>query len=103
MQQPPHRWCLEKRGYVLGRNLEFERRGAGGRFDLLLGLFDELVASTVDVILAIGYPAALPPTQRPAQRHCNSSRSIPFAESTVTSAQAERRGASTQKCYGKSV
>ena len=63
--------CLEKRGYVLGRNLEFERRGAGGRFDLLLGLLEELVASTVDVILAIGYPAALPPTQRPAQRHCN--------------------------------
>jgi hypothetical protein len=24
---------LEKRGYVLGRNLEFESRGAGGRFE----------------------------------------------------------------------
>src|SRR5262249_8294181 len=50
---------LEKRGYVLGRNLEFERRGAGGRFDLLPGLLDELVASKVDVIVALGYPAAL--------------------------------------------
>jgi putative ABC transport system substrate-binding protein len=49
---------LEKRGYVLGRNLEFERRGAGGRFDLLPGLLDELVASKVDVIVAFGYPAA---------------------------------------------
>jgi putative tryptophan/tyrosine transport system substrate-binding protein len=49
---------LEKRGYVLGRNLEFERRGAGGRFDLLPSLFDELVVSKVDVIVAFGYPAA---------------------------------------------
>jgi putative tryptophan/tyrosine transport system substrate-binding protein len=50
---------LEKRGYNLGRNLEFERRGARGRFDLLPGLLDELVASKVDVIVAIGYPAAV--------------------------------------------
>ena len=50
---------LEKRGYVLGRNLEFERRGAGGRFDILPNLLDELVASKVDVIVAFGYPAAL--------------------------------------------
>ena len=49
---------LEKRGYVLGHNLEFERRGAGGRFDLLPGLLDELVASKVDIIVAAGYPAA---------------------------------------------
>jgi putative ABC transport system substrate-binding protein len=49
---------LGKRGYTLGRNLELERRGAGGRFDLLPGLLDELVASKVDVIVAIGYPAA---------------------------------------------
>lgn len=49
---------LEKRGYVVGRNLQFERRGAGGRFDLLPSLLDELVASKVDVIVAIGYPAA---------------------------------------------
>jgi putative tryptophan/tyrosine transport system substrate-binding protein len=49
---------LEKRGYVLGRNLEFERRGAGGRFDILPNLLAELVASKVDVIVAFGYPAA---------------------------------------------
>src|SRR5262245_18081946 len=49
---------LEKRGYVLGRNLELGRRGAGGRFDLLPGLLDELVVSKVDVIVAAGYPVA---------------------------------------------
>jgi len=49
---------LEKRGYVLGRNLAFKRRGARGRFDLLPGLLDELVASKVDLIVALGYPAA---------------------------------------------
>jgi putative ABC transport system substrate-binding protein len=49
---------LAKRGYTLGHNLAFERRGAGGRFDLLPALLDELVASKVDVIVAIGYPAA---------------------------------------------
>ena len=49
---------LEKRGYVLGRNLEFERRGAGGRFDILPNLLAELVTSKVDVIVAFGYPAA---------------------------------------------
>jgi hypothetical protein len=37
---------------------EFERRSAGGRFDLLPGLLDELVASKVDIIVAFGFPAA---------------------------------------------
>ena len=50
---------LEKRGYVLGRNLELVSRGAGGRFDLLPGLLEELVASNVEVIVAGGYPAVL--------------------------------------------
>jgi putative ABC transport system substrate-binding protein len=49
---------LEKRGYTLGRNLALERRGAGGRFDTLPALLEELVASNVDVIVAVGYPAA---------------------------------------------
>ena len=49
---------LEKRGYVLGGNLQLDSRGAGGRFDLLPGLLEELVTSKVDVIVAIGYPAA---------------------------------------------
>jgi putative ABC transport system substrate-binding protein len=50
---------LEKHGYTLGRNLALERRGAEGHVERLPRLLDELVASNVDVILAISYPAAL--------------------------------------------
>jgi putative tryptophan/tyrosine transport system substrate-binding protein len=50
---------LEKHGYSLGHNMVFERRGAEGRVEHLPRLLDELVASKVDVILALGYPAAL--------------------------------------------
>ena len=50
---------LEKRGYAVGRNLILERRGAEGRPELLPRLLEELVASKVDVIYAVGYPAAL--------------------------------------------
>jgi putative ABC transport system substrate-binding protein len=50
---------LAQRGYVLDRNLAFERRGAEGHVDRLPRLVDELVASKVDVIIAFGYPAAL--------------------------------------------
>jgi hypothetical protein len=49
---------LAQRGYVLDRNLAFERRGAQFHLDRLPELVDELVASRVDVIVAIGYPAA---------------------------------------------
>jgi putative ABC transport system substrate-binding protein len=50
---------LQQRGYSLDRNIAFERRGAEGRVEHLPRLLDELVASKVDVILAISYPAAL--------------------------------------------
>jgi len=50
---------LAQRGYVLGKNLAFERRGAGGHVDRLPQLVGELVASKVDVIVTSGYPAAL--------------------------------------------
>ena len=50
---------LAKHGYMLNRNLVFERRGAEGHLDRLPHLVAELVASNVDVIVAIGYPAAL--------------------------------------------
>ena len=50
---------LERRGYSLDRNLALERRGAEMRVELLPRLLDELVASKVDVILAVSYPAAL--------------------------------------------
>jgi putative tryptophan/tyrosine transport system substrate-binding protein len=48
-----------RHGYVLGRNLVFERRGAMANMDRLPGLVGELLASKVDVILTLGYPPAL--------------------------------------------
>src|SRR5437870_12940003 len=48
-----------QRGYKLGRNLAFERRGAEGHIDRLPRLVDELAASKVDVIVTFGYPPAL--------------------------------------------
>jgi len=50
---------LAQHGYSQGRNLAFERRGAEGHLDRLPHLVADLVASKVDVIVAIGYPAAL--------------------------------------------
>ena len=50
---------LAQHGYMQGRNLAFERRGAEGHMDRLPRLVAELVASNVDVIVAMGYPAAL--------------------------------------------
>src|SRR4051812_48084917 len=50
---------LAQHGYSQGRNLVFERRGAEGHMDRLPHLVADLVASKVDVIVAIGYPAAL--------------------------------------------
>lgn len=55
---------LTKRGYNLGRNLAFERRGADVHIDRLPRLVDELVASKVDVIVTFGYPAAAACKQR---------------------------------------
>jgi putative tryptophan/tyrosine transport system substrate-binding protein len=49
---------LTQRGYVLDRNVTFERRGAQFHFDRFPGLVDELVANRVDVIVALCYPAA---------------------------------------------
>jgi len=50
---------LAQHGYRLDRNLVLERRGAEGHLDRLPQLVAELVASNVDVIVAMGYPAAL--------------------------------------------
>ena len=48
-----------KRGYTLGQNLVHEARGAGGKMDQLPKLMQELKAANVDVVLTIGYPAAV--------------------------------------------
>jgi putative tryptophan/tyrosine transport system substrate-binding protein len=46
-------------GYVPGKNLALERRGAEGHVERLLPLVADLVASKVDVIVAAGYPPAI--------------------------------------------
>ncbi len=50
---------LAQDGYIVDKNLAFERLGAGGRVDRLPQLVAELVASKVDVIVTSGYPSAL--------------------------------------------
>src|SRR5262245_53341375 len=48
-----------RQGYMPGRDLEFERLGAEAHLDRLPRLVEELLATKVDVILTVGYPAAL--------------------------------------------
>ncbi|HKX08771.1 MAG TPA: ABC transporter substrate-binding protein [Stellaceae bacterium] len=50
---------LAQRGYVPGKNLAFESRGAEMHGDRLPSLVGELTASKVDVIVTFGYPCAL--------------------------------------------
>jgi putative ABC transport system substrate-binding protein len=50
---------LRKSGYVEGQNIHFEVRSADGKLDLLPGLAAELVATKVDVIVAVFTPSAL--------------------------------------------
>ena len=47
---------LNEGGYIEGRNLAIIYRSADGQLDLLSGLADDLVASKVSVILAVGGP-----------------------------------------------
>jgi ABC-type uncharacterized transport system substrate-binding protein len=55
-----------RQGFVLGKNLAFERRAAHGQLDRLPQLVDELIAAKVAVIVTGGYPAALA-----AKQHSN--------------------------------
>jgi putative ABC transport system substrate-binding protein len=55
-----------KQGYVVGRNLLLDQRGAEGHKDRVLGLVDELVADKVDVFLIVGYDPVLAVKQRAA-------------------------------------
>jgi len=50
---------LAQHGYALDKNLRFEHRGAEMQLNRLPQLVDELRASKVDVVFALGYPAAL--------------------------------------------
>jgi putative tryptophan/tyrosine transport system substrate-binding protein len=50
---------LEKHGYVRGKNLELEPRGAGGQINKLGEIIRDMKAHQVDVIVAGGFPAVL--------------------------------------------
>jgi putative ABC transport system substrate-binding protein len=68
---------LVQHGYALGRNVEFERPGAEGRLDRLPRLLDELAESKVDVIVTLGYPAALAAKQKNTALAANQKSTIP--------------------------
>ncbi len=53
-----------RRGYVVDRDIVFERCAAQGKLDRLPGCIDDLVAKHVDVIITQGYPAALAAKER---------------------------------------
>jgi len=55
---------LANLGYGEGRNLQVERRAIEGQMDRLPRTVDELVASKVDVIVAVGYHAAIAAKQQ---------------------------------------
>jgi putative ABC transport system substrate-binding protein len=50
---------LMQRGYTLGQNLAYEARGAAGELDRMAQLMQELKAANVDVVVTLGYPAAV--------------------------------------------
>jgi putative tryptophan/tyrosine transport system substrate-binding protein len=50
---------LTQRGYILGQNLAFDARAAGGEKSRLPQLLLDFQASGVDVIVAAGYPTAV--------------------------------------------
>lgn len=49
---------LAQRGYTLGNNLDFLRRGASLQFDKLPGMVAEFAAAKADVVVCFGYDAA---------------------------------------------
>jgi ABC-type uncharacterized transport system substrate-binding protein len=50
---------LEQHGYILGKNLAFEARGAGGQVSKLAEIVRGMKADQVDVIVAGGFPTVL--------------------------------------------
>jgi putative ABC transport system substrate-binding protein len=51
--------ALAERGYTLGRNLAYDARASGGDNSKLPEVLEDFKASSVDVIVTIGYPATL--------------------------------------------
>jgi putative ABC transport system substrate-binding protein len=50
--------ALAKLGYVQGKNIVYEARGASGKLDQVVKLALELKTANVDAIVTLGYPAA---------------------------------------------
>src|SRR5262249_62242582 len=51
--------ALTQRGYTLGQNLTYEARGAAGNLSQMPQQMQELKRANVDVVVTVGYPAAL--------------------------------------------
>jgi putative ABC transport system substrate-binding protein len=50
--------AMAQRGYTLGKNLAYDARGAGGNLEKIPQLIEDFKASGIDVLVAVGYPAA---------------------------------------------
>jgi putative tryptophan/tyrosine transport system substrate-binding protein len=50
---------LAQRGYTLGQNLAYEARGAAGKIGQMANLMQELKSAKVNVVVTVGYPAAV--------------------------------------------
>jgi len=50
--------AMAQHGYVLGKNLAYDARGAGGELAKIPQLIEDFKASGVDVLVSVGYPAA---------------------------------------------
>ncbi|HEX4407613.1 MAG TPA: ABC transporter substrate-binding protein [Xanthobacteraceae bacterium] len=50
---------LAQRGFILGKNLAYETRGAAGNDSQLANLMQELKAANVDAVVTVGYPSAM--------------------------------------------
>lgn len=55
---------FEKRGWVAGRTIVFERRAAAGKLERVPAMVDELAAANVDVIVTQGFVAAVNAKER---------------------------------------
>jgi putative ABC transport system substrate-binding protein len=51
--------ALTQRGFVLGRNLAYDARGAGGDISRIPALLQDFKASGIDALVATGYPTAV--------------------------------------------
>jgi putative ABC transport system substrate-binding protein len=76
---------LRKLGYVDGKNLVIDRRGAEGHNERLFSLISELIALGPDVIVAVG----VPPTA--AARRATSTIPIVMWGRTIRSARASSK------------